>query len=245
MRVALFLPVVVSLSVGAFAAPAKKAPSRHTAAVSTAVHKIPESGPLDSTDLMAIARLRSNYAEDQFSDDPTLAFVGRSFVITVGQDELTTDYDKEAHALKVSTPTYSDGFKLAEEISVSHYVGRNGYGARAVVTERRGKSFGVWIPGESFNRKPITYSTNLDAAAARDLSQTVRLRLSGVITRANGVYADKDSAIYEKLMYADATVNDPYSLFIKQYYVSVAFTKAEWIDGRSGQVLATQELTPQ
>jgi hypothetical protein len=241
MRLAWILVVASAMQSAAIGAPTKKAPTPHQTA-SVSLHKIPQSGVLDASDLVAIARLHLNNSTDQFSDDPTLAYVGREFTITVGADDLSTDYDKTSRTLKVSTPTYSDGFKLAESIAVSRYVGQNGYGAKAAVTKRRGNTFGVWIPGESYNRVPITYTAILDGPAARDLSKSIKVRLTGAITRADGVYAEKDSAIYKKLMYADATVSDPYEMFIEQYFVSVAFTKAEWIDGRSGDILGTVAL---
>lgn len=242
MRIAFLLAFAVALSANAPAAPTKKASAHSKAAAAGNAHKIPDSGVLNAADLVAIARLKAGNSTDQFSDDPTLAYVGRDFAITVGPDDLTTDYNKESHELKVSTPTYSDGFKLAEDVSVSRYVGQNSYGAKATVTKRRGDTFGVWIPGESYQRTAITYTQTLDGPAARELSKSVRLRLSGIVTRADGIYAEKDSTIYKKLMYSDATVSDPYEMFIEQYFVSVAFTKAEWVDGRSGAVLSTTEL---
>lgn len=241
MRVLTALVLASLAHTTAAAAPTRKASASHQPA-SPARHEIPASGVLGGSDLVSIARLHISGGADQFSDDPTLAYIGREFTVTVNSDDLSADYNKETHALSVSTPTYSDGFKLADDIHVSHFVGQNGYGARAAVTKREGNIFGVWIPGESYNRKPITYTTILDGPAARDLSKSIKLRLSGVITRADGIYAEKDSAVFKKLLYADATVSDPYELFVVQYFVSARFTKAEWIDGRSGDVLASQEL---
>jgi uncharacterized protein len=47
--------------------------------------------------LVAIAKLHARAGGDQFSDDPTLAYVGREFTITLPHDALSISYDKETH----------------------------------------------------------------------------------------------------------------------------------------------------
>ncbi|HEY5336578.1 MAG TPA: hypothetical protein VIJ85_00115 [Rhizomicrobium sp.] len=219
------------------------ATSKHpsTAKVS---HFIPDTGVLNADDLVAIAKLASTASADKFSDDPTVKYIGRNFTTTLSAAELSTDYDKATHNLTVETPTFTDGFTLDRKTTESRYVGRNGFGASAVIVQTRGNIYGIENPGNSFSRKPISFVTTLDGAEAQNLSKALRLRISGTVNKASGVYAINGSVISEHDIITDATVSEPEDIWIKQYFIAVSFTKAEWIDTRTGAVVKTEDFAP-
>ena len=208
-----------------------------------APHVIPESGVLDANDLIAIARLASTASTDQFSDDPSLKYIGRNFSFTPDADELSTDYDKDTHTLTVATPSYLDAFILDRQISETHYIGQNSFGASTTVSKTRGDAYGIENPGNTYSRKPISFEATLDGANARALSKALRLRLYGTLKKASGVYASNNSLVSEQPIITEPTVSEPTDFWIKQYLIAVDFTKAEWIDTRTGTVVKTEDLS--
>lgn len=211
----------------------------------TQAHRISSSGTLGQADLVAIARLHAKGGRDQFSEDPTLAYVGREFTIILPSSAIRTSYDLGTQTLTASTKTLDDGVDLADEETEKRTVRQNGFGAKAVVTERRGNHLGIWLPGGTYTRKPIAYTANLPGAEARVMSKALRLRVSGKITKAEGTYAEKNSAVYKKTFISDATIGDPIDLWVSRILLSVTFTKAEWIDSRTGIVISEAPiLTP-
>jgi len=230
----------ISLYVGSFGLPACAA-SKH---LSTAKppHIIPDAGVLNTEDIVAIAKLASTASADQFSDDPSTKYIGREFTVTLDADELSTDYDKTTRTLTVETPTFTDGFTLDRRTTQSRYVGKNAFGVSAVVTQTRGNIYGIENPGSAYSRKPISFVTTLDGAEAQNLSKALRLRVSGTIGKASGVYAVTGSVISKHDIITEATVSEPEDVWIKQYFVAVSFTKAEWIDTRTGGIVKTEDF---
>ena len=245
MRAIAALAILASAATVASAAVPTKRQARssaYTAQVSAAKHVIPSSGVLNGADLVAIARLKAKASGDEFADEPTLAYLGREFTIDLPPRSIVIHYNNESHTLVGSTPTYDDGIDLVAEETEARFAGQNAFGAKAIVTKRRGNDYGIWLPGASYNRKPVVYSAPMPGTEARELSKALRLRLSGTIVKASGPYAEGISTVYKKSLLADATVSDPIDVWITRYLVAVAFTKAEWIDGRTGAVLETQDL---
>ena len=204
---------------------------------------IPETGVLDASDLVAIAKLASTASTDQFSDDPALKYVGRNFSFMPEADVLITEYDKSSHILTVATPTFLDAFTLDRNTTETHYLGQNSFGASTTVTKTRGSVYGIENPGGTYSRKPISFEATLDGTDARALSKALRLRLYGTIKKASGVYASNNSIISEQPIITEPTVSDPTDIWIKQYLISVDFNKAEWIDTRTGTVVKTEDLS--
>lgn len=207
-------------------------------------HRVPAEGTLDREDLIEIAKIGASAADDEFSDDPTLSFVGRNFAITVDPENLSVSYDKSSHALKVETGRYIDAFDLQSRKTQTFEMGQNGYGARTRITKTRGSIFGIWLPGHSYSRDPIVFNGIFEPQAAKSLSGAVRLCIYGHITKSDGVYARKESAIYEKDYISSATISDPEDMWLRGYYVSAAFDRAEWFDNRTGVILQKTEFKP-
>jgi TonB family protein len=242
--VAAIAMLVAAISAAPFRLPANAAGAHAKptlAAKAKAPHIIPETGVLDAADLTAIAKLASTAATDQFSDDPSLKYIGRTFSF-MPESLLSTNYDKDTHVLTVETTTWMDVIVLGGDSTDSRYVGQNSFGASATITKQRGNGYGIEIPGSSYSRKPISFVATLEGAAARDLSKALRLRLYGTIKKASGVYATNNSAVSEHDLITQPTVSDPDDIWIKQYLIAVDFTKAEWIDTRTGAVIKTDDL---
>lgn len=204
-------------------------------------HTIPTSGDLSAADLIAVGKL-AIADSDQFSDDPSVKYVGRQFLVTIPATALSTSYDKDTNELKVSTRSYEEGYELRRDETRSEYVGQNGYGARTTVTKVRGYAYGIEYPGERYEKQIISYSAHLDASPARDLSKALSLRVTALIIPADGIYAKKGSIFFEHHIISDATVSDPYDDFILRYYIACKYTKAEWVDTRTGAVLKTDSF---
>jgi hypothetical protein len=209
-----------------------------------ATHQIPASGVLHEADLVAIAKLKANTADDKFSDDLTIQYIGREVTFTVSGG-FNTDYNKETHFLTVAPYDFEEAFELTKELTLSHSMGQNGFGAKTVVAKHRGTITGVWIGSrvDTRVRKPFIFRAELDGSNARDLSKALRLRLTGTIARANDIQADERSPVHHTSVISDATIGDPNDIWLEGYYVAVAFKKIEWIDSRTGAVLSTIDPT--
>ncbi len=232
---------LVAIAAAAFfaASMGAQAASNHPASqkIGLSPHNIPEAGTLQATDLIAIAKLGSKGAEDKFSDNQTLKYVGRDFVITVTNSDISSSYDRDSHKLTLTAGGYADGWELGRSIKTSHYSGQNGFGARALVEKRKGDVWGVEIPGPSYSRKPITYSTELEGDAARAFSKIACLRVSGKVKKSDGVYAVDGSAVSKHSIIADATVSEPTDVWITQWFVAIEIEKTEWINCRTTALL--------
>ncbi|WP_188916209.1 hypothetical protein [Caulobacter rhizosphaerae] len=157
------------------AAPQKKAPAP---AVKKALapkppapkpYVIPTAGILNGDDLIAVAHVGEKGAADEFSDDPSLQFVGREFVVSFPKSEFSTSYDKEAKILTLRVYTYNDGWKLLRQVNRSEYVGQNAYGAKAVISKTAGKAYGIEIP------KPRSYKSMESRRSFRSAVRTPAL----------------------------------------------------------------------
>lgn len=237
------LAIGLILASSAQAGPPRKTTHHSAPATATKAHQIPESGTLNEADLVAIAKLHARAGGDQFSDDPTLAYVGREFTITLPRDALSISYDKETHTLQVATHAWDDSVDLEKDESSSSFVGQNAYGAKAQVTDFSGNDYGIWMPGHGYDRKAITYTTTGDASTARALSEAIRLRLSGRIVKAAGTYAEPDSAVMRRYLSSDATVDEPTALHVTGYYLATELTSADWIDERTGNVISSATIS--
>jgi hypothetical protein len=198
-------------------------------------------GDLNNADLIEIGKLGSVDA-DRFSDDPSLKYIGRQFVVTLLATALSADYNKDTKELKISTSSYEDGYELRRDQTSRKYIGQNGFGAKTVVTEIRGYAYGIEYPGEKFQKKPFVYATSMEPQDAKEFSKTLSLRLTGTIIPADGIWAKKGSIFFEHDIISDATVSDPYDDFVRRYYVAAKFTKAEWIDVRTGAVVNSESF---
>ncbi len=202
---------------------------------SAAPSTIPADGVLGEKDLVAIARASAKLEGDKFSEDPTVAYVGREYSLLLPKNALRVDYSRDSGTLTASTPSFDDGIDLVKNETEKVVPGQNSFGARVVMTQRRGSYFGILLPGPSYARKPQQFSAPLAGAEARALSGALRLRVSGVIKTAEG----GSSPVLRTSLLADATIDDPVDVWIKRYLVAVTFAKAEWIDSRTGAVIST------
>jgi hypothetical protein len=237
---ALALASVISNGSDAIAVSKATSPLPAHRSATPASHQIPTSGVLHEADLVAIAKIKANSAEDKFSDDPTIQYIGRDVAFTVNGG-FNADYNKDTHSLTVAPYDFEEAFELSKELTLSHSMGQNGFGAKTVVAKHRGTITGVWI-GSRVDlrvRKPFIFQAELDGAGARDLSKALRLRLTGTIVRANDIRADERSPVHHTSVISDATIGDPNDIWLEGYYVAVAFTKIEWIDSRTGAAVST------
>jgi hypothetical protein len=197
---------------------------------------ITETGPLNEADLVAIGRLKAKAAADQFSDDPTLPYVGRGFAIVVDPELLTIHYDRDAHSLRVSFGAYFDSLIFVRDTKKSLQPSQNAFGAKAIVSQERGDVYGILLPGDDRTRETLAYVSSLDGPAARELSKAIRLRLTGTIARANYV----NTAVLDLPLSTQATIAQPIDIFVDQHLVCVSLSQAEWFDSRSGKTLELQ-----
>ncbi|HET7577420.1 MAG TPA: hypothetical protein VFK19_12780 [Sphingomicrobium sp.] len=217
-----------------------------------AAHAIPATGLLKEDDLIAIARLEARTKVDQFAEDPTLAYVGRKFVITLAPKQLATEYDQNTHILSVAPSAFLDFFELTRDVRASRYVGQNAFGVRADIAKERGSAFGVCNPWRfsglsrligSTASGGVRYIAQLDGPAARELSKSIRLRLSGRITRLDRGQPWRPTAVFMEPKLDVAKLDHPYDTIVHQYIVSAAFDKAEWVDHRTDKVISESEVT--
>lgn len=242
MRLVILSVIGVMASQSAFAAPPKhKAPAAHK--VTIAPHVIPDTGDLGAADIKEIARLGAKAEKDQFSDDPTLSYVGRQVVITIDVN-LCTWYHKDTHTLKVALADHCGKFMLGENVQESSYVGQNGFGAKAVITKYRGEYYKFALaPGcDQDSPGPSEYSVVLDGKSAEELMDALRLRITATIVKADGVYAIKNSTLCKRWYGHDATVDEPSDQSIDSYEVSLKPVRYEWLDSRTGAILKTIDL---
>ena len=223
----------------ASAAPARPAPV--TPAPKPPPHQIAPTGVLGAADLIAIARLKQETPGDVFSEDPTKSYIGRAFVLTLDPGELTTEYDKEHQILSVYLPDSTDYIDLDKDVAARSFVGQNAYGTKSDVLEMRGNAYGIQLP-PARRRSPISVEAKLAPELARALSAALRLRVTGTIIAAKGLFAAADSAIFEQSIYTSATLDSPVKKAIKGYYLAVSLSKAEWIDTRTGKIAFTDVL---
>lgn len=223
----------------------RDAPRKGAHAVAKAVvakpHAISVTGVLNEADLAAIAQLGAASLQDQFSDNPSLAYVGRDYSVLLPASEIGVDYDRDSHVLTAIVSKYSDIITLSRKLDSSVYAGKNGFGAKASVSKLRGATFGIWLPGSIYNRKPLTYTSTIAGDAARSLSTDIRARLTGKVIKADGVYAEKASAIMRKSLVTDATVASPMDTLIDQYGVAISVEKVDWLNARTGLPLTAGE----
>jgi hypothetical protein len=247
MRIVAAFALVLCATSESIAAVGAIAPARHRA-----IHAIPSTGMLSEADLISLARLESRTKVDQFTEDPTLAYVGRNFVITLGSKQLATKYDQSTHTLSVAPSASLDFFELARDVRSSSYVGQNAFGVKSNVAKERGSAFGVCNPwrfsGLSRMIAPtssggVRYVAQLDGPAARELSKSIRLRLSGTITRLDRGQPWRPTAVFMEPKLDVAKLDHPYDTIIYQYIVSVNFEKAEWVDSRTNEVVSENEIT--
>lgn len=243
MRASILAVALVVASSVHGAPPHRKAVHHSSAADSPKIHQIPQSGILNEADLVAIAKLHVGATADQFSDDPSLAYIGREFTITLPADAVSIDYDKQSHTLRVATHAWDDSVDLEKDESRRSFIGQNGYGAKAQVTEFEGSDYGIWMPGHAYDRKAITYTTTADPSTARALSEAIRLRLTGRIVKAGGTYAEPGSAVMRRYLSSDATVEDPTALHVTGYYLATELTSGEWIDERTGNAIGPAAIS--
>lgn len=219
----------------AFAAP----PHQIRAGTSFPGHAIPAVGVLGGADLVAVVELAASSSKDQFSDDTSMRYLGRQFVVTLPPDAIEISYDKKRHKLSVVTESFMESWPIARKVKEGIFSGQNGFGARAQIERRRGNIYGIEIPGDLLHKKSFSFQRELDGTEARALSKVIRLRLSGVISKAQGSYAMSNGIVSEHSHMTDATVAEPLDVWIREYGISAEITKAEWVDSRSGVVLQT------
>jgi len=231
------LTVILGLAL-VTAAHGKDAPRRNARPVAKAAsakpHTISAGGLLNEADLAAIAKLGAASSQDKFSDNPSLAYVGREYSVLLPASEIAVDYNKDFHVLTAIVSKYSDIVTLDRNIDSSVYAGKNGFGAKTTVSKMRGDIFGIWLPGSIYDRKPLTFTAAMPGDAARSLSTDIRARLTGKVIKAEGVYAEKASALMKKSLITEATVANPLDTWLEEYAVSVSVEKVEWIDARTG-----------
>ncbi|KTF70693.1 hypothetical protein ATB93_18745 [Sphingomonas sp. WG] len=193
---------------------------------------------MTGADIVAIARLKAKEEGDQFSEDHTIQYVGREFVVDLPARAISVRYDKNTQTLVASTPTMDDGIDLVREEKETRGVGQNAFGAKVAMTKRRGAYYGILLPGKFYSRRPIAFSATLDGPAARSLSAALRLRLRGILVSA----ANSKSPVLSMPLVADATVDEPVDVWISRYLVAVKFSKAEWLDGRTSAVIKAADI---
>lgn len=225
---------VVSISAASAAANAAPALIQQTS----------DGGKLDEAGLIAIGRSKAAVANDQFSADPTLAYVGKEFAITVPSSDLDISYDRNSRILTVSlrhqhSPDLGrDAIELASDVQTSTYSGQNAFGAQRAVVSERGNTFGILIPSDPYTRLLFSYTAELDAEVARELSKSIRLRLFGKVTRDE----HRNTAVISDLSMSAPTLNHPLDRWVVPYLVHVAFSKAEWVDSRTGVILSNKDV---
>lgn len=69
--------------------------------------QVTNSRTLNAAGLIGLAKLKAQVSHDQFSDDPTLAYVSRDFTVLIDPDILETFYDRVSGELVVSIPVKS------------------------------------------------------------------------------------------------------------------------------------------
>jgi hypothetical protein len=230
--------MTVALTILPFS-PTDAAPKKDSTHIKTApapVHQIPETGVLDSTDLVGIARLQAD--TDQFSEEPTLKFVGRNFALSVDPKDVSTSYDRNSQRLTVSFTPPHGSLELAKDVKRNLYSGQNAFGAKATVIKATGDTFGVRFAGSRSARDFVSYSATMDGASARELSKAIRLRVSGQVTRAKRA----ETAVVTDLSAETPTVSSPIDKFVTQHLVCVSITSAEWIDARSGAIVGGGDI---
>lgn len=237
MRV--WLAVVTGmLAAGGMAAPQKR-PAMQKPKVAITKPALPRvvsaTGVLGREDLIAIARLGAVNSTDQFSENTTASFIGREYSLVLANDNIDAMYDRNTKTLNLVLSRYADSVRLDDELVDSTYSGQNGFGAKAQIAKTRGKSFGIWLPGSIYERKPLSLTVATSGELARSLSQNVQARISGKIIEAKGAYAESGSAIMRKSLIIEPTVTAPNDVLITQYNVAVSVETIDWVDTRTGQ----------
>lgn len=203
-----------------------------------------QSGVMSEADLVALARSKSAVGDDQFSNDPTLGYVGRAFAVTVPSSDLDVTYNRDTHVLRVSlrhqnSPDLGkDSIELENDVQTTTYPAQNAFGATTTVISEHGNTYGILIPPDPYTRELLAYAANMNGDAARALSENIRLRLFGKVTRDSR----QATAVIADLSMSVPSLDHPVERLVTPYLVCATFSKAEWIDTRTRVVLSTRTI---